>query len=232
MVSRRAFIKGVVGAAAAAGAASTGLVTADSLFPYPKPGIKLNESSFLYTADDRAKAVNAWYLDKVGQEAKVQDFASAGQGAAVTWNGFPAILIRLDRGRVLNLQGGSTATNSEGKTYPLVPGTPGLVGDIIGLLAKCPHACCAPNWRISKPEAEWLIWCICHDSRYDPHALVTDKSPSGTQYRCAMFQGGPAKRGLPQIPLKTEADGKLIGIPANVEWYQYCGLNLEAPKKE
>lgn len=234
MVSRRKFIKTMVGAAAAAGTASAGfsLVAAPALSPYPKPGIRLREGTFVYTADEGAKKQNVWYLDKVGQEAMAADFDVPGKGAQVIWNGFAAMLIKLDRKRFVNLKGEATVANPEGKSYKVVPGTPGIVDDIIGLWGICPHACCKPNWRISRPDVQNLIWCICHDSRYDPHALVLDKSPTGVQYRCAMFAGGPAKRGLPQIPMKKGADGKLIGIPDNVEWYQYCGVNLEAGREE
>lgn len=230
MVSRRTFIKATVGAAAAAGAASTGLVAAEALFPYKRPGTVLKEGTLVYTADEGAKKQNVWYLDRVGQEAFARDFDAPGKGAQVLWNGFAAMLIKLDEGRFVNLKGQATVTNPEGKAYTVVPGTPGVVDDVIGLWGICPHACCKPNWRISRPDVKDLIWCICHDSRYDPHALVVDKSPTGVQYRCAMFAGGPAKRGLPQIPLRKEADGRLVGVPEDVAWYLYCGVNLEAQK--
>lgn len=232
MVSRRTFIKGVVGAAAAAGAASTGLVAADSLFPYKKPGLKLKEGPFLYVLDEKAKELNVWYQDRMGKEAMVQDFDSPGKGAQVIWNGLPSMLIRLDGSRSLNYQGASTATNlSDGKVYPVVPGTPGIVDDIIGLWGICPHLCCRPNWRVANPKEKWLVYCICHDSLYDPHALVTDKRGDGVSYQGAMWQGGPAKRALPQIPLRKEADGKLIGVPEKPEWYTYCGVDIETAKE-
>ncbi|MBI4362994.1 MAG: Rieske 2Fe-2S domain-containing protein [Euryarchaeota archaeon] len=224
-LTRRMFLKVTVGAAAVGALASTAAATFLSLAPYKKPGIKLKEAPFLYTADDTAIKLKVWYASKVGQEAVVSDFTEAGMGAQATWNGFPAVLIRIDPRKSLNLGGAASTVNDQGFTFPVVPNAPGVEQNIVALWGTCPHACCRPNWRVSRPEVQNLIWCICHDSRYDPHAIVTDNY-KGKRYRGAMWQGGPAKRALPQIPIKI-VDGRIIGAPEKPDWYVYCGVDVE-----
>lgn len=44
-------------------------------------------------------------------------------------------------------------------------------------------------------------------------------------YEGALNVGGPAPRPLPVIPIELQPNGDIAGVPENLDWLWYCGLN-------
>lgn len=142
-----------------------------------------------------------WYSDKSGAEVKLEDFDIVGKGAGVIWRGsIPVILIRVDESRV---QG--------------VTPTSGLVA----FAAFCTHLCCVATWRLDRPNED-VIFCRCHDGVFNPYNVVKDAMPGGAEYLGAKVVAGPPPRAAPVIPIEIK-DGKVLGVPTNLEVYEYCG---------
>jgi Rieske Fe-S protein len=142
-----------------------------------------------------------WYSDKAGAEVMLADFDTVGKGAGVIWRGsIPVILIRMDESRVR----GVTPTSG-----------------LVAFAALCTHLCCISTWRLDRPNED-VIFCRCHDGVFDPYNVVRDVASEGAEYLGAKVIGGPPPRAAPTIPLEIK-DGKVLGVPQNLELYEYCG---------
>lgn len=142
-----------------------------------------------------------WYSDKSGTEVMLEDFDQVGKGAGVLWRrSIPAIVIRVDESKLR----GVTAT-----------------GGLIAFAATCTHLCCIATWRLDRTN-ENVLFCRCHDGVFDPYNVVKDVMLDGTEYVGAKVIAGPPPRAAPIIPIEIK-DGKVAGVPENVELYGYCG---------
>lgn len=142
-----------------------------------------------------------WYSDKSGTEVKLEDFDTVGKGASAIWRGgIPAIVIRVDENKLQ----GATATDG-----------------LICFASACTHLCCISSWHIDRPNED-VLFCRCHDGIFDPYTIVKDTMPDGTEYLGAKVVSGPPPRAAPIIPIEIK-DGKIAGIPKNLETYIYCG---------
>jgi Rieske Fe-S protein len=142
-----------------------------------------------------------WYSDKSGTEVKVEDFDQVGKGAGVLWRGsIPAILIRVDESKLR----GATANSG-----------------LIAFSSACTHLCCIATWHLDRPSED-VLFCRCHDGIFDPYDIVKDIMPNGVEYEGARVVGGPPPRAAPIIPVEIK-DGKVAGVPSNLETYAYCG---------
>ncbi len=107
---------------------------------------------------------------------------------------------------------------------------------IVVVYERCTHLCCYARWHVDPvlvrdyvartPTYEVYgqdpIYCACHDAQFDPMVLVKDMHPNGVSYVGAQWVRGPAKRALPVVPVRAEAD-VLIGGMADPRWYaSYC----------
>jgi Rieske Fe-S protein len=141
-----------------------------------------------------------WYSDKFGSEVKAEDFDQVGKGAGVLWReSIPAILIRLDESKLQ----GTTANNG-----------------LLAFASSCTHLCCIATWRIDRPNED-VIFCRCHDGIFDPYDIVKDVMANGAEYLGAKVLGGPPPRAAPIIPVEIK-DGKVSGVPSNLDIFSYC----------
>lgn len=154
----------------------------------------LKENIFRYIA-----VQGTWFSDKANHEVEVEDF-EVGRGALVLWRDIPAILIRADPDEFKAKEG--------------------VEKGFVAFCAKCTHLCCIPNYRIDRPDMD-RMFCRCHDGIFDPYDIVEDEY-KGMIYRGAKVVAGPPPRALPQIPVKIQ-EGKVMGIPSHMDWYDYCG---------
>ena len=147
-----------------------------------------------------AKSEGMWYSDKAGEAVSASDFET-GAGAAVIWRGsIPAILIKLDQDRL------STPVELE--------------QGFAAFCSRCTHLCCVANWHLDRPEMD-MIFCRCHDGVVDPYNIVEEETEKGELYYGAAVVSGPVPRAFPMIPVEI-VDGKVTGVPSNLEWYDYC----------
>jgi Rieske Fe-S protein len=141
-----------------------------------------------------------WYSDKSGTEVRVEDFDQAGKGAGVLWRGsIPAILIRVDENKLR----GTTTSNG-----------------LLAFASTCTHLCCISTWHLDRPNED-VLFCRCHDGIFDPYDVVKDVMSDGTEYLGAKVIGGPPPRAAPIVPLEIK-DGKVSGVPSNLDIYSYC----------
>jgi Rieske Fe-S protein len=141
-----------------------------------------------------------WYSSKSGSEVMLADFDQIGKGASVLWRGsIPAILIRVDEAKLK----GATASNG-----------------LLAFASACTHLCCIATWHLDRPNDD-VIFCRCHDGISDPYDIVKDVMPDGTKYDGAKVVGGPPPRAAPLIPIEVK-DGKISGVPSNLDTYSYC----------
>ncbi len=141
-----------------------------------------------------------WYSDKSGSEVQLADFDQVGKGASVLWRGsIPGILIRVDESKLK----GATATNG-----------------LLAFASACTHLCCIATWHLDRPSED-VLFCRCHDGIFDPYDIVNDVMPDGAKYDGAKVIGGPPPRPAPIIPIEIK-DGKVSGIPTNLDVYSYC----------
>lgn len=143
----------------------------------------------------------AWYSDRAGTEVKLEDFDYVGKGAGVLWRrSIPAIVIRVDESKVR----GAKAADG-----------------IIAFASTCTHLCCICTWRYDRPSED-VLFCRCHDGAFDSYDVVKDVMQDGTEYLGAKVVAGPPPRAAPIIPIEIK-DGRIAGIPENLEIYAYCG---------
>jgi len=195
--SRRQFIQMMV-ALGFLGTIASFLSLLTSLLPSSGGGQQQGEvdNTFRYGPEK-----GTWYADKSGSEVKVEDFDQIGKGAGVLWRGsIPAILIRIDESKLR----GATANSG-----------------LIAFSSACTHLCCIATWHLDRPN-EAVLFCRCHDGIFDPYDIVKDIMPNGVEYRGARVIGGPPPRAAPIIPVEIR-DGKVTGVPSNLETYAYCG---------
>jgi len=168
-----------------------------SLVPSPK-GIQQGgnvDNVFRYGPEK-----GTWYSDKSGSEVMLADFDQVGKGASVLWQGsVPGILIRVDESKLK----GATATNG-----------------LIAFSSACTHLCCIATWHLDRPSED-VLFCRCHDGIFDPYDIVQDVMPDGSKYGGARVVGGPPPRAAPLIPIEVK-NGKVSGIPSNLDIYSYC----------
>jgi len=142
-----------------------------------------------------------WYSDKSGTEVMLEDFDQVGKGAGVLWRrSIPAIVIRVDESKLR----GAKATSG-----------------LIAFASACTHLCCIATWRLDRPTED-VLFCRCHDGVFDPYNVVKDVMLDGTEYLGAKVIAGPPPRAAPIIPMEIK-DGKVAGVPENLERYGYCG---------
>jgi len=92
---------------------------------------------------------------------------------------------------------------------------------LVAFAATCTHLCCIATWRLDRPTED-VLFCRCHDGVFDPYNVVNDVMLDGTEYLGAKVIAGPPPRAAPIIPIEIN-DGKVAGVPENVELYGYCG---------
>ncbi|MEE9173639.1 MAG: hypothetical protein V3U30_01525 [Thermoplasmata archaeon] len=230
-LTRRSFLRGAVAAGSIGFIGAAGFGTVVSLLSPPTECRGEILSSFLYINPEGAQ-LPVWFVEQglVGQEARITDF-QPGRGANVIWKatisedgqiacGFSAQLIQMDPAEL---------------SLPDDPDfNPGefVLGGLYALFNCCTHACCRPGWRLI-PRSQYrddlgheTIYCVCHDSQYNPRMISKYQHPPPPDASGAEYFGihkdvaGPAPRGMPLIPL--ELDGtKIIGRVKNQAWYQY-----------
>jgi len=103
---------------------------------------------------------------------------------------------------------------------------------------KCPHLCCKPVFveeertsPISGIPVQFNFQCPCHLSLFDPTTVIDDSRASddpnvgieSSPVMVAQLVEGPAPWGLPMVPL-IERDGILVGRTENIDWLKYCGM--------
>jgi len=196
-MNRRQFVQTVV-TAGIAGTILSFLSLLMSLLPSAGAGEEQGEVDNVFTYGPEK---GAWYSDKSGNEALLEDFDQVGKGAGVLWRGrIPAIVIRVDESKLR----GATATNG-----------------LIAFASTCTHLCCIATWRLDRPSED-VLFCRCHDGVFDPYNVVKDVMPDGTEYLGAKVVAGPPPRAAPIIPIEVK-DGKVSGVPDNLGLYGYCG---------
>ena len=141
-----------------------------------------------------------WYSAKSGSEVLLEDFDQVGKGASILWRGsIPAVLIRVDEKKLRR----ATATSG-----------------LVAFASTCTHLCCIATWHFDRPNED-VLFCRCHDGIFDPYDVVQDVMPDGAEYAGAKVIGGPPPRPTPIIPIEIK-DGKVAGVPSNLEIYRYC----------
>jgi rieske iron-sulfur protein len=169
-----------------------------SLQPAAEAGQELTEADNIFRYGPEK---GTWYSDKAGNEVKPEDFDQVGKGAGVLWRrNIPAVVIRIDEAKLR----GTTATNG-----------------FIAFASVCTHLCCIATWHLDRPN-ENVLFCRCHDGVFDPYDVVKDVALNGTEYLGAKVTAGPPPRAVPLIPIEIK-DGKVTGVPQNLEIYTYCG---------
>ena len=196
-MNRRQFVQAIV-SAGVVGTLVSFLSLLMSLLPSTGAGEEQGEVDNVFRYGPEK---GTWYSDKSGTEVMLEDFDQVGKGAGVLWRkSIPAIVIRVDESKLR----GATATNG-----------------LIAFAATCTHLCCIATWRLDRPTED-VLFCRCHDGVFDPYNVVSDVMLDGTRYLGAKVMAGPPPRAAPIIPIEIK-DGKVAGVPENVELYGYCG---------
>ena len=196
-LNRRQFVRAIV-SAGVVGTLVSFLSLLMSLVPGAGAGQEQGEvdNVFIYGPEK-----GAWYSDKSGTEVMLEDLDQVGKGAGVLWRkSIPAIVIRVDESKLR----GATATSG-----------------LIAFAATCTHLCCISTGRLDRPTED-VLFCRCHDGVFDPYNVVSDVMLDGTKYLGARVIAGPPPRAAPIIPIEIK-DGKVAGVPQNLELYGYCG---------
>jgi Rieske Fe-S protein len=197
VVERRQFLQILV-PLSIAGTIVSFLSLLTSLLPAKGVGQQQGEvdNIFRYGAEK-----GTWYSDRAGAEVRAEDLDEIGKGASVLWRGsIPGVIIRVDENKLR----GAAAT-----------------GGLIAFATTCTHLCCIATWRLDRPSQD-VIFCRCHDGVFDPYDVVKDVMANGSEYLGAKVIGGPPPRAAPIIPIEIK-DGKVAGVPKNLEIYGYCG---------
>lgn len=196
-MSRRQFVEAIV-SVGIAGTVVSFLSLLMSLLPSAGAGEQQGEVDNVFTYGPEK---GTWYSAKAGTEVMLEDFDEVGKGAGVLWRkSIPAIVIRVDENRLR----GAKATNG-----------------LIAFAAACTHLCCISTWHLDRPNED-VLFCRCHDGAFDPYNIVKDVMLNGAEYLGAKVMAGPAPRAVPIIPIEIK-DGKIAGIPENLDVYGYCG---------
>ncbi|HYY47841.1 MAG TPA: hypothetical protein VFA17_04070 [Thermoplasmata archaeon] len=242
-MSRREWVKIGLAVGGAAAATATGLIAVGPLLQRPLPAPDLTEQ-IRYTRFPDPQ----WWNDREGQPIRVTDF-QVWQGATGVWrgvfidgklvsgSGFPVLVIRVKRDDTV-----FTAPRPEEASLPAGYGLyyddPARDIRIVAVYDRCAHLCCYPGWQVIQnppPPRDYVsdaptyriygldpIYCVCHDSQYDPMVLVTDVNPrNGVRYVGPSRVHGPSTRAIPIIPLRVADDFLLGGMP-DPGWYEYC----------
>ncbi len=247
-LTRREWIESglVLGAAAAATAVESWAVLrlAQTVLPAPKPINGIIEDRLVYTHFP----ADQWWNSKAGTAVRVTDFAEW-QGATAVWRGlfqegtwvpgtgYPVLVIRI-------LRDDTYFEHPDPGPYGLPAGF-GLYYDdpvrdirIVALFDRCTHLCCYPGWHVvsdpppprtytvSPPTYDVYrqdpVYCVCHDSQFDPLLLVADVNPvNNVGFVGAQVVHPPATYSIPVIPIRAVSD-ELRGGMANPAWYAYC----------
>jgi len=196
-MNRRQFVEAIV-SVGIAGTVVSFLSLLMSLLPSAGAGEQQGEVDNVFTYGPEK---GTWYSAKAGTEVMLEDFDEVGKGAGVLWRkSIPAIVIRVDENRLR----GAKATNG-----------------LIAFAAACTHLCCISTWHLDRPNED-ALFCRCHDGAFDPYNIVKDVMLNGAEYLGAKVMAGPAPRAAPIIPIEIK-DGKIAGIPENLDVYGYCG---------
>jgi len=196
-MNRRQFVEAIV-SVGIAGTVVSFLSLLMSLLPSAGAGEQQGEVDNVFTYGPEK---GTWYSAKAGTEVMLEDFDEVGKGAGVLWRkSIPAIVIRVDENRLR----GAKATNG-----------------LIAFAAACTHLCCISTWHLDRPNED-VVFCRCHDGAFDPYNIVKDVMLNGAEYLGAKVMAGPAPRAVPIIPIEIK-DGKIAGIPENLDVYGYCG---------
>lgn len=196
-MNRRQFVEAIV-SVGIAGTVVSFLSLLMSLLPSAGAGEQQGEVDNVFTYGPEK---GTWYSAKAGTEVMLEDFDEVGKGAGVLWRkSIPAIVIRVDENRLR----GAKATNG-----------------LIAFAAACTHLCCISTWHLDRPNED-VLFCRCHDGAFDPYNIVKDVMLNGAEYLGAEVFAGPAPRAAPIIPIEIK-DGKITGIPENLDVYGYCG---------
>ncbi len=229
-ITRRTFLKGAV---AAGTAGFLGVATYGTVKSLLSPEVKVRGEvldSFVYVKPEGA-ALPIWFESIVGREARISHF-QPGRGANVLWKavideegqivpftGFPGLLVQMEEEAVEFPEG--------------YPRDDYIVQGLCAVFNCCTHACCRPGWQLIPRSAYKVdpgydtIYCVCHDSQYNPARITRYKHTPPPEASGAEYLGiykepglGPADRGMPLIPLELEGD-KLVGVVRNQDWYRY-----------
>ncbi len=229
-LTRRSFLRGAIAAGSIGFIGAAGFGTVVSLISPPTTCRGEILSSFLYVNPEGAQ-LPVWFVEQglVGKEARLTDFIP-GRGANVLWKatisedgtiacGFSALLIKRDPAELSFPEG----FNSEEF----------VLDGLYAIFNCCTHACCRPGWQLTRrpyPKGDQgfeNIYCVCHDSQYNPRIISKYKHPTPPDASGAEYFGvhkevgvGPAPRGMPIIPLELQGS-KIIGRVKNQGWYQY-----------
>ncbi len=224
-MDRRGFIKAAV-SAGAVGLAGALVASGKTLLPPPiePPGTVFE--GFVYA---QGGTRNPFGFDRLaGQPARPEHFSETWSGAAAVWRplfdegnnqipstGFPVLLIKIDPTLFLRPPEWT-------KDHFLA--TEGIVA----MWDRCVHFCCPPQWhtavlppayqeyeasrvpRTLSEAGQDPIWCLCHNSQYDPLTFVWDVHPNGTIYVGANMAHGPATRALAAVSIATRG-GQIVG---------------------
>jgi Rieske Fe-S protein len=196
-ISRRQFVDAIV-SAGIVGTIVSFLSLLMSLLPSAGAGQQQGEVDNVFRYGPEK---GTWYSDRFGTEVMLEDFDQVGKGAGVLWRGIiPAIVIRVDESKLR----GAKATSG-----------------LIAFAATCTHLCCISTWHLDRPNED-VLFCRCHDGVFDPYDIVKDVMLNGAEYLGARVIAGPPPRAAPMIPIEIQ-DGKVAGIPENLQLYGYCG---------
>lgn len=224
-LTRRGWIKGALAVGVAGVAGASGASTVRTLASDPSP---VPQETFLYV-DPQGARLPVWWKERglVGEEARLHDF-TPGDGANVLWRwhlteegavagGLSALLMRVDE-EVLEFPAGYRHEDF-------------VVRGLYAVFNCCTHACCRPGWRLTPRAAYSLdlgydtIFCPCHCAQFHPTrvGIFTHPGPpegSGATYIGVVNVAGPAKRGMPLIPLEVR-DDRIVGKLRDPNWYRY-----------
>ena len=219
-VTRRSAIKSMVVAGTVGVATAT---TAASMIMLIQPELRVKgtlDIGFIYKTS-AADTKGLWYEELGGLKPKPGDFPGSWEAAATFWRflrdeegdpvdgtGIAALLFKVNASEI--------STEWEELFDYLAD------NQYMAVMAKCLHACCVPNWKNSRPDLN-TIYCVCHDSEYDPRRIVPYQHPTGAKYWAVHKSFGPAPRGMPIIPLELDGN-EFIGQIRDIGWYVYCGV--------
>jgi hypothetical protein len=122
-------------------------------------------------ASAKAQGFNLWYENLLDQEVRADHFKNIGDGAPIRWrsegqvqnNIVTGIIIKIDPSKVKGAPEGFVWDNKDGTGF-------------IAVVSFCAHFCCVPGYlENNSPKAtepgkgvnDTVIYCSCHDSRYD-----------------------------------------------------------------
>lgn len=229
-IKRRTLLKAVVATSLGSIAAGFGILVGLEVQRRAPQRERQVLSTFLY-AEQFGIRLPTWYDDFLGQEARITHF-EPGKGVNVVWRaeldekgavipstGLPALLIMMDE-ETLEFPTGYARSEF-------------VIQGLYAVFNCCTHACCKPGWQLI-PRSQYrldlgyeTIYCPCHDSQFDPRRLAeyTHAPPpeaSGATYLGVYHepQSGPAKIGMPLIPIVLEGD-RIVGRLSYPEWYRY-----------